>query len=152
MCIITIIIHPNYNIYLQHIGDILQVIVLYVDDILITGSCTKEIGSTKSSLHSEFSMTDLGLLKQFLGLEIEQFERGIKVIQKKYVTGMLLKFKMVECKETKCPFLLGVKLGDFGSSPLENISLYQKLVGILLYITHSRPDFSYEVDVVSRYM
>ena len=63
------------NVYLQHIGNVLQVIVLYVDDILITCSCTKENGSIKSSLHNEFSMIDLGLLKQFLGLEIEQYER-----------------------------------------------------------------------------
>ena len=44
-----------------------------------------------SSLHSEFSMTDLGLLKQFLGLEIEQSEKWIKVSQQKYDVGMLLK-------------------------------------------------------------
>ena len=60
--------------YLQDVGDLLQVIVLHVDDLLITGSCTKEIGSIKSYLHSEFSMTDLGLLRQFLGLEIEKPE------------------------------------------------------------------------------
>ena len=29
------------NVYLQHIGDVLQVIVLYVDYLFITGSCTK---------------------------------------------------------------------------------------------------------------
>ena len=68
----------DHNFYFQHVGDVLKVILLYFDDILITDSCMKEIGSIKSSLHSEFSMTDLGLLKQFLGLEIEQYERGIR--------------------------------------------------------------------------
>ena len=53
--------------------------MLYVDDLLITGSCIDDIGSIKSSLHSDFSMTDLGLSKQFLGLEIEQYDAGIKV-------------------------------------------------------------------------
>ena len=69
------------NVYLQNVSDLLQVIVLYVDDILITGSCIDDIGSIKSSLHTEFSVTDLGLLKQFLGLEIEQYDAGIKVNQ-----------------------------------------------------------------------
>ena len=59
----------------------LQVIVIYFDDLIITGRCTNLIGSIKSSLHSVFVVTDLGLLRQFLGLEIEQNERGIKLSQ-----------------------------------------------------------------------
>ena len=55
--------------------------MLYADDILITGSCIDDIGSIKSSLHSEFSMTGLGLSKQFIGLEIEKYNVGIKVNQ-----------------------------------------------------------------------
>ena len=114
---------------MQHVGDLSQVIVLYIDDIFITRSCIDDIGSIKSSLHCEFSMTDLGLLKQFLGLDIEQFDVGIKVNQSKYVADLLLKFKMAECKIAKCPFLSGVKRGDFGSSPLVDNSLYRQLVG-----------------------
>ena len=98
------------NVCLQHAGDLFQVIVLYVDDFLIIGSCIDDIGSIKSSLHSDFSMTDLGLLKQFLGLEIKKYDAGIKVSQSKYVADLLLKFNMDECKETKCPFLSRVKL------------------------------------------
>ena len=63
-------------------------------------------------------MTDLGLLKQFLVLEIEQYDVDNKVRKSKYASDLLLKFKMVECKASECPFLSGVKLGDFGSSPL----------------------------------
>ena len=69
------------NVYLYNIGDSLQVILLYFDYILIIGSFINYIGSIKSSLHSDFTMTDLGLLKQFLGLEIEKFDAGIKVNQ-----------------------------------------------------------------------
>ena len=59
---------------------------------------------------------------------------------------------MVECKATKCPFLSGIKLGDFDASPLVDSSLYRQLVGSLLYITHSRPDLEYVVGFVSIYM
>ena len=65
--------------YLQKNDDVFQVISFYVDDLFIIGSCTKEIGSIKAYLHSE-----LGLLKQFLGLEIEQYKRGIMIRQQKY--------------------------------------------------------------------
>ena len=55
----------------QHDGHII-IIVLYVDDLLITGSTVASISAIKTALHNAFEMSDLGLLKQFLGLEIEQ--------------------------------------------------------------------------------
>ena len=69
-----------------------------------------------------------------------------------YDSYLLLILKMVECKESKCSFLLGVKIGDFVSSPLVDNSLYRKLVGSLLYLTHSQPDLDYAVGVVVMYM
>ena len=68
-------------------------------------------------------MTDLVLLKQFLGLEIEKYERGIMIRQQNYASDLFLKFNMAECKESKCPFLSGIKLGEFGESPLVDNSL-----------------------------
>ena len=82
-------------------------------------------------------MTDLGLLKQFIGLEIEKYERGIKFIQKNYTSDLLINFNMVECNASKCPFLSGMKLGEFGDSPLVDNSLYMQLVGILLNYLYS---------------
>ena len=46
-----------------------MIIFLYVDDLSITGSSKKEISSLKDAMNHAFSMTDLGLLSQFLGLE-----------------------------------------------------------------------------------
>ena len=117
------------NVYLQQHDGILQVIVLYVDDLLITSSCTNLIGQIKSSLHSEFAMIDLGLLRQFLGFKIEKNERGIKISQTKYALDLVNNFNMAECKESKSPFLSGSKMHAFGNSPLVDITLYRKLVG-----------------------
>ena len=69
------------NVYFKHLYDYIQIIVLYVDNILITRICIADIGSINSSFHNVFSMTDLGLLKQFLGLEIEKYDAKIKVSQ-----------------------------------------------------------------------
>ena len=59
---------------------------------------------------------------------------------------------MAECKETKSPFLSGIKLHEFGNSPMVDITLYRKLVGSLLYLTHTRTYLSYVVSVVARHM
>ena len=97
-------------------------------------------------------MTDLGLLKQFLGLETVQYEEGIKISQKKYASDLLLNFNMSECNSTNFPFLSSIKLGEIGDSPLVDCPLYRQLVRILLYLTHTIPDLSCDVSFVSRYM
>jgi hypothetical protein len=59
---------------------------------------------------------------------------------------------MTDCKSASTPFLSGVKLEDGGETPLVDNTLYRHLVGILLYLTHSRPNLSYAVGTVSRFM
>jgi hypothetical protein len=59
---------------------------------------------------------------------------------------------MTYCKSALTPFLSGFKLEDGGETPLVDITLYRQLVGSLLYLTHSRPDLSYAVGAVSRFM
>ena len=59
---------------------------------------------------------------------------------------------MKDCKVSKTPFLLGVKLEEADSLPMVNNTLYKQLIGCLLYLTHNRPDIYYAVSVASRYM
>jgi hypothetical protein len=63
--------------------DSLLIIVLYVDDLLITGSSISTIATVKTTLHDMFSMIDMGLLHYFFGLEIIQSDSGIKMTQPK---------------------------------------------------------------------
>ena len=70
----------NTNVYLKLIHGYFIIIVLYVDDLLITRSSKDEIASLKDAMNHAFSMTDLGLLSQFLGLKIAQTKHGIKFI------------------------------------------------------------------------
>ena len=62
-------------------------------------------------------MSDLGLLKQFLGLEIEQNYDGIMVTQSKYISDLLVKFNMAECKADPFPFLSGINLEEGKITP-----------------------------------
>ena len=60
------------NVYIQKFDGHLIIIVLFFDDLLITKSTVASISAIKTALHNAFEKSDLGLLKQFLGLEIEQ--------------------------------------------------------------------------------
>jgi hypothetical protein len=140
------------NIYMLRTSDSLLILVLYVDDLLITGSSASTIVAVKDILHDRFSMMDMGPLHYFLGLEISQDASGIKLSQTKYARDLLVRFHMTDCKSTTTPFLSGVHLEDGGDTPVVDNTLYRQLVGSLLYLTHTQPDLSYAVGVVSRYM
>ena len=96
------------NVYLQKYDGNLIIIFLYFDDLLITGSTVASISAIKTALHNAFEMSDLGLLKQFLGLEIEQNSDGIMVTQSKYISDMLVKFNTAECRPAPFHFLSGI--------------------------------------------
>ena len=114
-----------------------MIIVLYLDDLMITGISKKDISSLNDAMNHAFSMTYLGLLSQFLGREIAQSQHEIEFHQSKYASYFLNKFNMKDCKPRKTLFLSGVKLEEAGSSPMVNSKLYRKLIGCLLYLTHT---------------
>jgi hypothetical protein len=140
------------NVYMLRTANSPLLLVMYVDDLLITGCSTSAIVAVKKILHDRFLMTYMSLLHFFLGLEISQDASSIKLSHAKYARDLLERFHMTDCKSTLIPFLSGVKLEDGGETPLVNSTLYKQLVGSLLYLTHSRTDLSYAVGAVSRFM
>ena len=139
----------DLNVYLQKYDGNILIIFLYVDDILITGRTLSLISFIKTSLHDAFEMRDLGPLKQFLGLKIAQDFDGIMVNQYKYIADLLLKFNMSDCKAAPFPYLLGIILEGGKTTPPMDPTIYRQLIGSLLYLTHSRHDICYAMNVVS---
>ena len=129
-----------------------MVIFLLLSYIFITGSTLASIAFIKTALHDAFEMNDLGLLKQFLGLEISQDFYGIMVTHSKYIANLLINFNMTDCKDSPFPFLSGIKLEEGKSTPPMDCIIYHQLIERFLYLTHSWPDICYAVNVVSRYM
>jgi hypothetical protein len=132
--------------------DSLLLLVMYVDDLLITSCSTSTIVAVKRILHDRFLMMDMGPLHFFLGLEIIQDASMIKPSQAKYARDLLERFHMTDCKYAPTPFLSGVRLEDGGDTPLVDNTLYKQLVGSLFYLTHSRPSLSYAVGAISRFI
>eukprot|EP00253_Pinus_taeda_P030719 PITA_30719 len=101
---------PNVYLFMTH--DSLLVLVLYVDDLLITSSSASAIATVKRALHDRFLMTDMGPLHFFLGLEISQDATGIKLSQAKYARDLLERFRITDYKAASTHFLSGVRLKD----------------------------------------
>ena len=105
------------NVYLKKYESNIMIIVLYFDDLLIIGITISSISFIKTALHEAFEMSDLGLLRQFLGIEITQDFDGIMVTQSKYASDLLIKFNMAFCKVEPFPVLSGISLEEGNTTP-----------------------------------
>lgn len=76
---------------------------VYVDDLLITGTSSLMIEEFKKQMRSNFEMSDLGKLSYYLGIEVEQGDGYIKLIQARYARKILDKAGLAECNPTKYP-------------------------------------------------
>ena len=72
-----VISKANYSMYVKKTGAGLVVIVIYVDDLIVTGDNVNAIGMLKKQLHSEFDMKNLGELCYFLGIKVVRANDGI---------------------------------------------------------------------------
>nr|XP_043625457.1 uncharacterized mitochondrial protein AtMg00810-like [Erigeron canadensis] len=99
---------------------------------------------------------DLGELKYFLGIEILRTDTNICLSQRKYVLELLSEYGLLACKPFKTPYesklVISNKPIDKNDKKIENVTQYQKLLGKLIYLTHTRPDISYSVHCLSQYM
>ncbi|KAM1815735.1 hypothetical protein ACFX12_000216 [Malus domestica] len=127
------------------------VVLIYVDDLIITGDNAAEITTLKQSLQQKFAVKDLGVLKYFLGIEMASSYKGLFLNQRKYVMDLLKDANMSDAKPALTPLDSKLKL-DLGGTSLSDISLYQRLVGKLIYLTITRPDISHSVSIASQFM
>eukprot|EP00253_Pinus_taeda_P028785 PITA_28785 len=130
----------------------LLIVVLYVDDVIFTGNDVYLIENFKTVMKEEFEMTDMGLLRYFLGIEVDQNENGIFISQEKYKNEVLGKFNMQECKAAITPTVMGLKLSKEDGNKDFDPSLYKSIVGSLMYLTATRPHIMFVVSLISRFM
>ena len=131
------------------------VILIYVDDIIITGSNKEGIISTKAFLKSSFDIKDLGELKYFLGIEICRSKEGFFLSQRKYTLDILNEAGKLGARVAKTPLEEGYKVlreGEIEDTPFGDFKLYRRMVGKLIYLTITRPDICFAVNQVSQYM
>ena len=111
--------------------DGILVVLIYMDDLIITGENEVEIKALKKSLNHTFSIKDLGRLKYFLGIEMATSQKGLLLNHPKYVVDLLTEAELLDCKPVITPLDSKLKL-DMDGEPLTDVSHYKRLVGKLI--------------------
>ena len=122
------------------------IVLVYVDDIIVTGSDNKGIEEVIGKPSGAFSLKDLGNLSYFLGIQVIRNQHSILLSQAKYVQDLLAKTKMENCKGMKSPFSTTGKLKKGEGTKLDNSSFYRSVVGSLQYAFIIRPELAYYVN------
>ena len=128
------------------------VLLVYVDDIIVTGDDDRERKVLSQCLAKEFEIKVLGRLKYFLGIEVAHSRKGIFISQQKYVLDLLEETGKTACKPASTPMDPNLKLGLAENDAIVDRESYQRLVGRLIYLSHTRPDIAYVVSMVSQFM
>jgi hypothetical protein len=118
----------------------------------LAGNNLEQIQKLKKHLGDHFKLKDLGNLKYFLGIEVARSKKGIFLSQRKYALEILEDTGFLGAKPSTFPMEQNLALtkndGDLIADPLS----YRRLVGKLIYLTITRPDLAYAVQVLSQFM
>ncbi|GJX61870.1 putative RNA-directed DNA polymerase [Tanacetum coccineum] len=144
--------NSDHTLFVKRKAGKLTALIVYVDDMVVTGDDTEEIEALKNYLSQEFEMKDLGQLKYFLGIEVARSIQGISMSQRKYTLDLLAETGMLDCKPVDTPIEANHQLGMFPNQSPCDKGRYQRLVGRLIYLSHTRPDIAYAISVVSQFM
>ena len=142
----------DHSVFYKQSGASIILLIVYVDDIVITGDDDSGISSLKSFLHSQFQTKDLGQLKYFLGVEVTRSKKGIFLSQRKYVLDLLEETGKLGAKPCSAPMIPNLHLAKDDGELFEDREKYRRLVGKLNYLTVTRPDIAYSVSIVGQFM
>ena len=142
----------EHAVYTRWKENKIQIVGVYVDDLIIVGSSKDDILSFKQQMKKLFEMSDLGLLSYYLGIEVKQDVDGIRLSQSSYAAKLLAKLGMMDCNPCHVPMEPKTKLSKVSNCTSVDSTLYKSIIGSLRYLVNTRPDLSYSVGVMSRYM
>ena len=126
------------------------IVCLCVDDLIFIGDFG--IKDFRIVMESEFEMTDLGLLKFFLGIEVQHSESGIFISKSKYASAFLKRFNMSNCKTAATPIIKCLKLRKDDDGSTVDPMLFKRIVRNLMYLREKILDIMYGVSLISRFM
>ncbi|XP_043687786.1 uncharacterized mitochondrial protein AtMg00810-like [Telopea speciosissima] len=127
-------------------------LLVYVDDIVLTGNNSQFISRFLGQLAKTFAIKDLGNLHYFLGISVQNSSTGLMLSQRQYILDLLDRTHMIGCKPISTAMSPSQSLSRLGGTPMDDPTLYRSVVGGLQYATLTRPDISFAINKVCQFM
>ena len=143
---------PDPSLFIYHQGTDVLYLLLYVDDMILTGNNETLLKTLIEKLSTVFRMKDMGSIHYFLGIQVHQCDNGQFLNQSKYAQDLLITAGMRDCAPMPTP--LPMKLDNLkGSDELfAEPSYFRSLAGKLQYLTLTRPDLQFSVNYICQKM
>jgi hypothetical protein len=142
----------EYGLYTRVKNKMRLVVGVYVDDLIIIGESDQELNLFKNEMKKIFRMSDLGALSYYLGIEVKQGDQGIGLSQCACAAKLLEKAGMSSCNSCATPMEAKLKLSKVSDSKSVDATMYRSLIGSFRYLLHTRPELTYSVCYLSRFM
>jgi hypothetical protein len=142
----------EHAVYRRAQADINLLVGVYVDDLIITGPSCTHIEAFKREMKKSFSMSDLGLLSYYLGIQVTQKEGMISLCQSAYTLKILEQTGMEGCNSCHVPMENRLKLSKNDRTPSVDKTKYRSVIGSLRYLVNTRLDITFSVGIVSRFI
>ncbi|XP_019096396.1 PREDICTED: uncharacterized protein LOC109130803 [Camelina sativa] len=140
------------SVFAYLIGNDIVYTLVYVDDIIVTGSSQSLITGFIDALSTRFSLKAPTELRYFLGVEATRTPQGLHLMQKRYILDLLVKTNMYDSKPVSTPMSLKPKLSLSSGNLFDDPTKYRMVLGSLQYLSFTRPDIAYAVNKLSQFM
>jgi len=142
------------SLFILRDGSTMLFLLIYVDDIIVTGSSSLVVQRLLHSLSTAFAVKDLGVLHYFLGIQVTPVQDGIVLSQSQYIADILRRVGMMSCKGVTTPMASMEKLSLTDGAPLsvDDATKYRSTVGALQYVVLTRPDIAFSVNKVCQFL
>lgn len=143
----------DHSLFFSSTAAGLVLVLVYVDDILVTGDDSKAVLDVIQLLQGKFKLRHLGDVDYFLGIEVKPTsDSGFLLSQQKYLLELLQRTGMDRSHPCSTPMAVNTKLSQYSGQPLTTPLLYRSTIGALQYLTLTRPDIAYTVNKLSQFL
>lgn len=144
--------YSDYSLFTFTRGTVQINVLVYVDDLIISGNDSAALTLFKAYLSDCFKMKDLGTLKYFLGIEVARSSSGLFLCQRKYTLDIISEVGLLCAKPCGSPMEQNHRLAHDEGPLFEDPERYRRLVGRLIYLVVTRPDLAYSVHILSQFL
>ncbi|GKD32152.1 retrovirus-related pol polyprotein from transposon TNT 1-94 [Tanacetum coccineum] len=141
----------DLTLFIRRFDDDILVVQVYVIDIIFGSTNPRYTQLFADLMKSRFEMSMIGEMTFFLGLQVNQYPRGIFINQSNYLLEILKKYGMETCDPVGTPMEIKDKLDLDQNGTLVDARKYRSMMGALMYLTSNRPDIVHATFLCARY-